>query len=436
MPNKDERVQERPPPSLEEPPPRRFLQTLGPGLITGASDDDPSGIATYSQAGAQFGFSLLWTSLFSYPLMAAVQEISARVGRVTGRGIAGNMRRNYPRWLVFPLITLVLVANTLNLAADISAMGAALQLLVGGHPAVYAILFALGSLVLQIFVPYTHYASLLKWLSLSLLAYVGTVFTVHVPWAAVLRQTALPPISLSAEYLTALLAVLGTTISPYLFFWQASAEVEEVKGAPREKPLRRAPEQAPAQLARIKLDTYLGMAASNVIAFFIILTAAATLHATGKTDIGTAAEAAEALRPVAGPFASLLFASGVIGTGLLAIPVLAGSAAYAVSEALRWRTGLGRKPTEAVGFYGVLSAATLIGLGLTLTSLDPIRALFWSAVLNGIVAVPIMLVMMLMATNTKVMGAFTISGWLRLLGWTATAVMALASIGLFATWGR
>jgi NRAMP (natural resistance-associated macrophage protein)-like metal ion transporter len=420
----------------KEPPPRNFLKTLGPGLITGASDDDPSGIATYSQVGAQFGFSILWTMLFSYPLMAAIQEVSARVGRVTGSGIAGNMRRHYPRWLMFPIISLLLIANTLNLGADISAMGAALQLLIGGHPAIYAAVFALGSLLLQIFIPYTRYASILKWLCLSLFAYVGIIFAIHVPWGEALRGLVMPNISFKGEYLTALIAILGTTISPYLFFWQASAEVEDVRNAPDEKPLKRAPEQAPAQLARIRLDTYLGMGVSNLIAFFIMLTAAATLHVHGKTHIETAAQAAEALRPVAGRFAFLLFGAGIIGTGLLTVPVLAGSAAYAISEALRWRTGLERKPREAVGFYGVLSAATLLGLGLTFTSLDPIRALFWSAVINGVVAAPVMVMMMLMAANRKVMGEFVLTGWLRVMGWAATGVMTAAALGLFATWGR
>ncbi len=417
-----------------EPPPRNFLRTFGPGLITGASDDDPSGIATYSQVGAQFGYSILWTMLFSYPLMAAIQEISARLGRVTGSGIAGNLRRHYPRWLMFPLVGLLLAANILNLGADISAMGNALQLLVGGPATLYAALFAVGSLLLQMFIPYTRYASLLKWLCLSLFAYVGIIFVIRVPWLEALRGAVLPNIAFTNDYLTALVAVLGTTISPYLFFWQASAEVEEVRGATHEKPLKRAPEQAPAQLARIRLDTWLGMGVSNVIALFIILTAAATLHAHGDTKIETAAQAAEALRPVAGRFAFLLFSAGVIGTGLLAIPVLAGSAAYAISEALRWRVGLERRPREAAGFYGVLAAATLLGLGLTFTRLDPIRALFWSAVINGVVAVPIMVMMMLMAANSAVMGEFTLPPKLRAMGWAATAVMTLAAIGLFASW--
>ena len=422
--------------SRVEPPPRKFLQTLGPGLITGASDDDPSGIATYSQVGAQFGYSVLWTMLFSYPLMTAIQEISARLGRVTGRGIAGNMRLHYPRWLMIPIILLLLAANTLNLGADISAMGASLQLLVGGPAPLYAALFALGSLLLQVFVSYTRYTMILKWLCLSLFTYVGIVFVVRVPWGEALRGTLLPSIHLNADYLTALIAVLGTTISPYLFFWQASAEVEEVHTVPGERPLRRAPEQAPAELARISVDTWLGMGASNLIAFFIILTTAVTLHASGRTHIDTAAQAAEALRPVAGQFAFLLFGVGIIGTGLLAIPVLAGSAAYAIGEALHWRTGLDRKPTEARGFYAVLAVATLLGLGLTFLSFDPIRALFWSAVINGVVAVPIMILMMLMGTSRKVMGDFTLSGWLLVVGWLSTTVMALAALGLFATWGH
>ncbi len=419
-----------------EPPPRRFLQTLGPGLITGASDDDPSGIATYSQVGAQFGFSILWTMLFSYPLMTAIQEICARVGRVTGRGIAANLRTHYPRWLLFPLIALLLIANTLNLGADIGAMGAALKLLIGGPASLYAAVFALGSLLLEIMLSYTRYAKVLKWLCLALFAYVGVVFAVKVPWGEALRGTVLPHVALNAEYLTALIAVLGTTISPYLFFWQASAEVEEMHAIPGEKPLKRTPEAAPAEFARIRWDTYLGMGVSNLIAFFIILTAAVTLHSHGVTKIDTAAQAAEALRPVAGQFAFLLFGIGIIGTGLLAIPVLAGSAAYAISEGLHWRAGLEKRPNEAIGFYAVLSAATLLGLAMNFTSMDPIRALFWSAVINGVVAVPIMVVTMLMAANRKVMGDFTLPGGLRFMGWLATAVMGLAAIGLFVTWGN
>lgn len=415
---------------------KNLLRLLGPGLITGASDNDPSGIATYSQAGTQFGFGMLWTMLFSYPLMSGIQDISARIGRVTGHGIAGNLRRYYPNWLTYIIVGLMVIANVINLGADIGAMGESLDLLLGGSPLMYAALLALTSLVLQITIPYTKYASVLKWLTVALFAYVLTVFIIHVPWGQAIRGTIIPSISLKPDFLTTIIAILGTTISPYLFFWQASQEVEEVINNPGEEPLKRAPEQASQQLDRIRLDTYVGMGFSNVVAFFIILTAAVTLHAQGKTDIQTAAQAAEALRPVAGQFAFWLFAGGIIGTGLLAIPVLAGSAAYAVGEALKWPTGLERKPLEAKGFYAILAVATLIGLAINFTPINPMKALFWSAVFNGVVAPPVMVMMMLMATNRKVMKQFTISRRLRIMGWLATAVMSLATIGLFVTWGK
>ena len=413
-----------------------LLHTLGPGLITGASDDDPSGIGTYSQVGAQFGYTMLWTMLFSYPLMGAIQEISARIGRVTGHGIAGNMRLYYPRWLTYLIAGLLIIANTINLGADISAMGAALKLLIGGSALVYAVLFAIASLLLQIFIPYAKYVNFLKWLTLVLFAYVATVFVVHVPWGEALHSTFVPSIELKPEYFAALIAVLGTTISPYLFFWQASQEVEEIEQAPTEKALKDSPRQAPKQIERIKADTYIGMGISNLIAFFIILTAAVTLHAHGKTDIQSAAQAAEALRPVAGDFAYALFTAGIVGTGLLAVPVLAGSAAYAVSGVFGWSASLEHKALEAKRFYGVLALATLIGLGLNFTSIDPIKALFWTAVINGVLAGPVMIVIMLMATNPTVMGKFTISRRLRIMGWLATAVMLLATGGLFLTWGK
>jgi len=413
-----------------------FLRLLGPGLITGASDDDPSGVSTYSQAGAQFGFGLLWTMLFSYPLMLGIQEVSAHLGRVTGHGIAGNLRRYYPNWLAYIIVALLVIANTINIGADIGAMGASLKLLLGGSPLVYAVLFALLSLVLQTTVPYHRYANVLKWLTLSLFTYVGTVFAVHVPWGEVLRETVLPKISFQADYLTTFIAILGTTISPYLFFWQASQEVEEVEESTEDKPLKQALEQAPAQLERIKLDTMVGMAFSNLVAFFIILTAAVTLHANGKTDIESAEQAAEALRPIAGNFAFFLFSLGIIGTGLLAIPILAGSAAYAVGEAFQWPTGLERKLLQAKGFYTILAVATLIGLGLNFTPINPIKALFWTAVINGVVAPPVMVMMMLMVTNPKVMGQFVVPRRLKLLGWAATAVMSIAVLGLFTTLGK
>lgn len=415
---------------------KSWLKKLGPGLITAASDNDPSGIATYSQAGAKFGYGLLWTMLFVYPLVTAIQEISARLGRVTGHGIAGNMRRYYPHWLMYVIVTLLLIANTINLGADIGVMGSTLNLLIGGNALLYSSLFAIAALLLQIFVSYDKYKNLLKGLTLALFTYVATIFVVHVPWAQVLRGTFLPSISFSADYLTTLIAVLGTTISPYLFFWQASEEVEEVEDTPDKKPLKGAPQQARSELNRLRFDTYSGFAFSNTVAFFIILTAAITLHSHGITNIETATQAALALRPVAGKFGFLLFSAGMIGTGLLAVPVLAGSAAYAVGEALQWPIGLERKPLEAKGFYGILAVATLIGLGLNFISINPIKALYWAAVINGVVSVPVMIVMMLMVTNPKVMGRFTLGRRLRLTGWLTTAVMFAAAIGLFATWGK
>ena len=415
---------------------RSLLRVLGPGLITGASDDDPSGIATYSQVGAQFGFAMLWTALFTYPLMAAIQEISGRLGRVTGRGIAGTLRRQYPRALLYPVVALLVIANTLNLGADIAAMGSAIQLVIGGPAFAYSLLLALLSLGLQIWIPYDRYSRVLKWMTLSLFAYVATVFVVHVPWLKALQNTVLPQFSWSSAYVTGLLAVLGTTISPYLFFWQASTEVEEMRATHHDRPLRMDPAHAGGQLERIHVDTFVGMAFSNVVAFFIILTVASTLHAAGKMEIQTAADAAEALRPLAGNFAFLLFTLGIVGTGMLAVPVLAGSAAYAVSEMMHWRTGLDLKLGEARRFYSVLAAATLIGLVLNLIGIDPIRALFWTAVINGIVAGPVMIVMMHMASNPHVMGRLTIPRWLRWTGWLATVAMLAAAAGMFVTSGR
>jgi NRAMP (natural resistance-associated macrophage protein)-like metal ion transporter len=411
----------------------QFLELLGPGLITGAADDDPSGIATYAQVGAQFGPSILWTMLFVYPFMAAIQEISARLGRVTGHGIAGNIRRFYPGWMLYATVALLIIANTINIGADIGVMGAAVNLLVGGPAHLYCVIFAILSVVLQIRIPYKSYSAILKWMTFSLFAYVGTIFVVQINWAEVIRGTFVPTISLEKEYLDALIAVLGTTISPYLLFWQSGEEVEELESEPKEDPLKKAPEQAPVQFNRIKIDTYIGMAFSNLIAYFIILTAAATLHVHGKTDINSAAEAAEALRPIAGPFASFLFSLGIVGTGLLALPVLAGSAAYGVGEAFRWPVGLDRKAREAKAFYSVLAVATLIGLGINFTKLDPIKALVWSAIINGITAAPVMCFMMLLASRPKVMGKLTLPFYLKALGWLATAIMGLAAAGMLVT---
>ena len=430
-------------PTEEKTPPKGaakqgLLSALGPGLVTGASDDDPSGIATYSQVGAQFGYGKLWTMLFSYPLMAGIQEISALIGRVTGHGIAGNLRRHYSPVLLYLMIGLVLVANIINLGADIGAMGAAVNLLVGGPVLLYAALFATASMLLETLLPYDRYARVLKWLCLSLFAYVATVFVVHVPWGHALRATVLPSFSWNAAYVTSIVAVLGTTISPYLFFWQAEEEVEIEKANPTDEPLKKNPRGAAAQLQRIRVDTYAGMGFSNLVAFFIMLTAAAALHyhVPPITDIQTSTDAAKALKPVAGQFAYLLFALGIIGTGLLALPVLAGSAAYAVGEALRWPVGLNRDLLHARGFYGVLAASTFIGLGLNFLHIDPIKALFWSAVINGVAAGPIMILMMLMATNPTIMGRFTLNTRQKLFGWAGTAAMLAAAAALFLTWGK
>lgn len=376
---------------------------------------------------------MLWTIVIVYPLMAAIQEISALVGRVTGCGIAGNMRAHYSAWLTYPVIFLLVVANTINLAADISAVGAALKLLVGGPAFIYSALFAITSVVLQILIPYNKYAGILKWLTLALFSYVATVFVVRVDWGQALRGAFIPSMNFDARSATMLIAILGTTISPYLFFWQAASEVEEVEANHGEKALKEAPSQAPEQIQRIQIDTYLGMAFANLVAFFIILTVAATLHASGKTEIETAAQAAEALRPVAGRFAFLLFSLGIIGTGMLALPVLGGSAAYAVGEALKWPVGLERKARQAKGFYGVLILATLVALALDFTGIDPIKALFWTAVINGVIACPIMAVMMHITTNKRVMKQFVLSRRLRITGWIATGVMIMAAAGLLLT---
>jgi len=413
----------------------KLLQILGPGLITGASDDDPSGIATYSQAGAQFGFGLGWVLVFCWPLMCAIQEISARIGRVTGRGIAGVIRVHYPAPVLYVLVLLLVVANTINLGADLGAMGAAAKLLIGGPMLVYSAAFGALSLLLEVFVRYARYVSWLKWLTLSLFAYVGVAFVVHMPWATVGYHLIVPDISLKASYLTVVVAILGTTISPYLFFWQAEEEVEEVKERTDAKPLERAPDQSKREFRRIRIDTYLGMFLSNLVAIFIVITTAATLHAHGITNIQTSSQAALALKPIAGPFVFLIFALGIIGTGLLAVPVLAGSAAYAVGEAFGWHVGLARKLKRAPSYYAIIAASFVIGVGLNFTKIDPIKALFWSAVINGVVAVPVMVMMMLLSSRRAVKGQFALPGPLKVVGWLATAVMGAAAVGMFATWG-
>ena len=410
---------------------RSWLRQLGPGLVTGAADDDPSGIATYSQAGAKFGYELGWTVVLTYPLMVAVQIISASLGRVTGRGLADNIRENFPAPVLYALVIMLLVANTINVAADVAAMGQSLQLVVGGPVHLYAVGFGVVCLALEIYLPYRRYVTYLKWLTLVLFAYVAVALAANVSWSAVLLGIVWPRVPLSSDMLTVIVAVFGTTISPYLFFWQAALEVEEVEANPKAHALKQSPSQAPSQLRRINIDTYVGMGLSNAIALFIIIATAATLHQSGILDIETSAQAAEALRPIAGPLAFLLFSLGIIGTGMLAIPVLAGSAAYAVAETFKWRRGLDRKPREARGFYAIVALATLGGTALTFSPIDPIRALFWSAVINGVISVPVLIVMMLLAGNAKVMGNFVSSPRLKFVGWLATAVMAAAVCAMF-----
>ncbi|PZO89383.1 MAG: iron transporter [Sphingomonas sanxanigenens] len=404
---------------------RNPLRRLGPGLITGVADDDPSGIATYSQAGAQFGFNMLWTMALSYPLMSAVQLMCGNLGRVTGKGLSANIKAVFSPRLLRALVALLLIANTLNIAADVAAMGEAAELVTGVGRHWMTLFFVALTLVLQIFVPYHRYVNILKWLTLSLLAYVAVLFTVHVPWGEVLARTVWPHLTFDGDTATMIVGVFGTTISPYLFFWQASEEVEDLRGGPG---LIDAPEAAPTELGRISWDTWSGMLYSNIAACFIILATAVTLHAQGLTTINTAAEAASALRPLAGEAAFALFAIGILGVGLVGVPVLAGSAAYAMAEAMGWHTGLERKVNEAKGFYGVIAVSVLAALFIQFSPMNPMRALFWSAVINGVVAVPLMAVLILLVSRRSVMGDFVASKPIRMLGWAATGLMGGAAL--------
>jgi NRAMP (natural resistance-associated macrophage protein)-like metal ion transporter len=409
---------------------KRGLRQLGPGLITGAADDDPSGIATYSQAGAQFGYSMLWTVVFTLPLMVAIQLISARIGYVTRQGLAANIKAGFPPGVLLSVVGMLLVANTLNVAADLAAMAEALRLLVGGSAHVYAVIFGLLCLMLQVFLPYKTYVRWLKWLTLALLSYVAVVFTVHLDWWTVAGEVLRPQIAFNHDMLLMMVAISGTTISPYLFFWQAAQEMEDTSDS-----ASHSPQDVRHHLLRIKVDTVAGMTFSNLIAFFIILSTAATLHAGGITDIQTSAQAAEALRPAAGEFTFLLFSLGIIGTGMLAVPVLAGSAGYAVAEAAGWPGSLNARPDRGEGhaFYGVISAAMVGGVILCFTPMDPVKELFWSAVLNGVIAVPIMAVMMLLASRSRMMGEHVIGVRLRWFGWLTTAVMATTLVAMLMT---
>lgn len=407
------------------------LARIGPGLITGVADDDPSGIATYSQAGAQFGLNMLWTMPLAFPLMAAVQSMCGRIGRVTGKGLAANIRQTFPPIVLRSVVFLLVVANTLNIAADMAAMGEASELVTGWDRHVMTIVLALTSLALQVIVPYHRYVTYLKWLTLSLLAYAGVLFTVHVPWHEVALRTVWPRLHLDASTATVVVGLFGTTISPYLFFWQASEEVEEMQAHHGAAPLVADGAAAATELRRIKWDTWSGMLYSDVTSFVIILATAVTLHVNGVTDIQTAAQAADALRPIAGKFAFELFALGILGVGLIGVPVLAGSAGYAMAEAMGWKWGLERKATDARGFYGVIAVAILAGMLLEYSPVNPMRALFWSAVINGVVAVPLLVVIILLASRRSVMGDYRASPVLIALGWITAAVMGVAAALMF-----
>jgi len=406
------------------------LARVGPGLITGVADDDPSGIVTYSQAGAQFGLDMLWTMPLAFPLMAAIQSMCALIGRVTGKGLAANIKAAFSPGVLRGVVLLLLIANTLNIAADVAAMGEVAELVTGVDRHLMTVAFVLGTLLLQVFVPYHRYVSFLKWLTLSLLAYAAVLFTVHVPWHHVALHTVRPEFPLNSAAAAVIVGILGTTISPYLFFWQASEEVEDMQRTPAAVPLVRDAGAAATELRRIRWDTWSGMFYSDVTAYFIILATAVTLHTAGVTDINTAAQAAGALRPLAGDFAFALFAAGILGVGLIGVPVLAGSGAYALCEAMGWAWGLERNATDARGFYGVIAVSVLVGLVIQYSPISPMKALFWSAVINGVVAVPLMVVIILLVSKRSVMGDFTASRPLIVLGWAATLVMGAAAVWL------
>lgn len=406
------------------------LARVGPGLITGVADDDPSGIATYSQAGAQFGLNMLWTMPLTFPLMAAIQSMCARIGRVTGKGLAANIKSAFPPLVLRGVVAMLLVANVLNIAADVAAMGEVAELVSGLNRHLMTVLFVLGTLFLQVLVPYHRYVVFLKWLTLSLLAYAAVLFTVHVPWGQVALRTFWPRFTFDANAAAVVTGVFGTTISPYLFFWQASEEVEEMKAEQGAGPLLSNKSTAPAELRRIRWDTWTGMFYSNVTAYFIILATAMTLHVAGITDINTAAEAASALKPLAGDFAFFIFALGILGVGLIGVPVLAGSGAYALAETMNWKEGLELKATDARGFYGVIAISVLAGMVIQYSPISPMKALFWSAVINGVVAVPLMIVVILLASSKAVMGEFTVPRSVAIIGWIATAIMGVAALGM------
>jgi len=419
----------------ESNPIKRFFKILGPGLITGASDDDPSGIGTYATAGASLGFATLWTAVVTLPLMSAVQYICAKIGMVSGMGLAGVLKRHYSSKLLYPVIIGLVVANTINAGTDIGAIAAAVNLLVPIPIMLLIVPIALVILALQIWGSYRLIARTFKWLTLTLLAYIGTTFLAQPHWGEVLKATFIPTLRFDHTYLLTLVAILGTTISPYLFFWQASQEVEEEVSMGRIQLWQREG-ATDAELKYAAWDVNTGMLFANVVFYFIILGTAATLHAAGKTDINSATDAAQALVPLAGSGAKLLFALGLIGSGFLAVPILTGSAAYAVSEMFGWRYGLDEKPARAKQFYAVIAASTFIGMLVNFVGINPIDALFWTAVINGFIAPPLLVIIMLVANNREIMGDRINGKGINLLGWLATAVMFAAAIGLVVTWGK
>ena len=406
-----------------------YLKSLGPGLVTGAADDDPSGIGTYSQTGAQFGYAQLWTSVLCLPLMIAIQEVCARIALHTGQSLAQNMRRHYPRWILYPCVGLLVVANTVNIGADLGAMAASAQMLIALPYLVWLLAITGLIVMLQVFVPYHTYARLLRFATLSLFAYILVAFWAKLDWNLALRSTFIPLIRSDGDYLMNIVAILGTTITPYCFFWQASQEVDEQIDEGKTTPRLRVGTSA-ADLKWMRSDVVSGMVVSEIVCWFIIATTAATLHAHGVTSIDSAPKAAEALKPLAGDLAYLLFAAGIIGTGLLAVPILAGSAAYAVSESFRFRSGLALHWRQARPFYGIIALSTVIGMALNFIGINPIKALYYSAVLNGVIAPPLMVVIMLMSSSNRIMGDRRSRGWSKAVGWAAAGTMSVAAIAL------
>lgn len=416
-------------------PLKRFLERLGPGLITGASDDDPSGIGTYTQAGAVLGFATLWTAIVTLPLMIVVQHICAKVGMCSGRGLAGVLRKFYPRWLLYPAVIGLVVANTINAGTDIAAIGAAVNMFVPIPISLLVVPIAVAIVALQVWGSYRLIVRVFKWLTLSLFAYIIAAFLAKPDWSRVLMSTFFPTLELTGQYITTIVAILGTTISPYLFFWEASEEVEEEKAEGRKTIISRKG-ATDTEIRNEKIDTIVGMLFCNVVFYFAILASASTLYATGHTNIRSATDAAQALRPLAGDLATVLFAIGLIGAGLLAVPVLTGSAAFAVAETFGWRSGLDEKPRHAKKFYAVIVVSTLVGIGIDFIGINPISALYWTAVINGVIAPPLLIIVMLVSNNRKVMGPRVNGLGTNIVGWLAASIMFAAAIGMFLTWGN